>query len=121
MQDLDVTGLLGFDGDPETVDFRRIDAALDGYYPQMERDLLALIACPSVQGEPRERAPFGPGVREALDVTLGIASTLGLRVDDVDGYVGLADLEGFSQEQVGVLCHLDVVPARFHFNFSIIF
>lgn len=112
MSDKDWTGLLGFDGDPAQVDFDRIDAALESYYPQMERDLLTLISCPSVQGEPDWRAPFGAGVREALDFTLGVAATLGFRVDDVDGYVGLADLEGYSEEQVGVLCHLDVVPAR---------
>lgn len=108
----DVTGLLGFEGDPARADFQRIDAALESYYPQMERDLLTLISCPSVQGESAWRAPFGPGVRQALDFTLGVAASLGLRAEDVDGYVGLADLEGYSQEQVGVLCHLDVVPAR---------
>ena len=112
MPDKDWTGLLGFDGDPAAVDFDRIDAALESYYPQMERDLLALIACPSVQGEPDWRAPFGAGVREALDLALGVAVTLGFRVDDLDGYVGLADMEGYSEDQVGVLCHLDVVPAR---------
>ncbi len=112
MSDRDWTGLLGFDGDPAQADFQRIDAALDSYYPQMERDLLTLISCPSVQGEPDFRAPFGDGVRQALDFTLGVAATLGFRVDDVDGYVGLAELEGYSEEQVGVLCHLDVVPAR---------
>lgn len=107
----DWTGLLGFDGDPAEADFQRIDAALESYYPQMERDLMTLISCPSVQGEPAWRAPFGAGVREALDFTLGVAATLGFRVDDLDGYVGLADLEGYDEEQVGVLCHLDVVPA----------
>ncbi len=112
MSDRDWTGLLGFDGDPAQVDFDRIDAALESYYPQMERDLLALISYPSVQGEPDWRAPFGQDVRDALDFALGVAVTLGFRAEDVDGYVGLADLEGYSDEQVGVLCHLDVVPAR---------
>ena len=112
MSDRDWTGLLGFDGDPAQVDFDRIDAALESYYPQMERDLLALISYPSVQGEPDWRAPFGQDVRDALDFALGVAVTLGFRAEDVDGYVGLADMEGYSEEQVGVLCHLDVVPAR---------
>ena len=112
MSDHDFTGLLGFDGDPTEVDFARIDAALESYYPQMERDLLTLISCPSVQGEPEWRSPFGTGVRQALDFALGVASTLGLRAADLDGYVGVADLDGYSEEQVGVLCHLDVVPAR---------
>ena len=94
------------------MDFARLDAALDSYYPQMERDLLTLISLPSVQGEGFQLAPFGPQVREALDFTLGVAATLGLRTADLDGYVGLADLEGAGPEQVGVLCHLDVVPAR---------
>lgn len=93
------------------MDFSRIDMVLDGYYPQMERDLIGLLSIPSVLGEPEPFAPFGRAVADALHYTLGVAQSLGLRAADVDGYCGYADLEGGTAEQVGVLGHIDVVPA----------
>ncbi|MDO4291417.1 MAG: Sapep family Mn(2+)-dependent dipeptidase [Eggerthellaceae bacterium] len=56
-------------------------------------------------------APFGPGARRALDETLAIAARMGLAVHDGDGYAGYADLPGESGQQLGVIGHVDVVPA----------
>lgn len=92
-------------------DFQRLDRVLDAYYPQMERDLLGLLSLPSVKGQPQPGAPFGPAVAEALDYSLAAAQSLGFMTENLDGYVGLADLPGCEQEEVGVLCHVDVVPA----------
>ena len=95
------------------IDFSRIDQVLDGYYPQMERDLMGLLACPSVKAAPAgPDAPFGRGVADALEYALSMASTLGFQTENVDGYAGYADLPGASEEQVGILGHLDVVPAE---------
>lgn len=94
------------------IDFSRIDQVLDGYYPQMERDLMGLLACPSVKAEPAgEGAPFGRGVADALEYALAMSSTLGFQANNVDGYAGYADLPGETEEQIGILAHLDVVPA----------
>lgn len=93
-------------------DFSRIDMVLEGYYPQMERDLLALLSIPSVKAAPAPYAPFGQPVADALDFTLACAASLGLATENLDGYCGLADLPGGSSEQIGVLAHLDVVPAN---------
>lgn len=78
---------------------------------QMVEDLKALLRIPSVEGEQAENAPFGTEVERALNLTLDICRKLGLKAVNVDGYAGYAEIEGCEGEQIGVLTHLDVVPA----------
>ncbi|MGM9662627.1 MAG: Sapep family Mn(2+)-dependent dipeptidase [Oscillospiraceae bacterium] len=93
-------------------DFTKVDAIIDGYMPQMEQALMELAAIPSVEGESAgEGAPFGKDVRRALDKALALCDSLGFATCDMEGYCGYADLPGETAEQVGVLGHLDVVPA----------
>lgn len=89
----------------------KLDMVLDGYYQQLERDLLGLLTIPSVKSPAEEGAPFGRPIAEALGYTLAVAESLGFDTMDVDGHVGVVDLPGDDAEQVGLLCHLDVVPA----------
>jgi len=46
-----------------------------------------------------------------LAYSLAVAESLGFDTMDVDGHVGVIDLPGQTADQVGVLSHLDVVPA----------
>ncbi|MBR5429096.1 MAG: Sapep family Mn(2+)-dependent dipeptidase [Firmicutes bacterium] len=94
------------------LDTARLDRLIADSASALERDLLELVSCPSVEGPAEPGAPFGPGVAQALDCGLRICRKLGLEAHDVDGYCGYADLQGAEAEQVGVLAHLDVVPAR---------
>lgn len=95
------------------MDFAKLDQIIDSRLPEMEQDLAALVACPSVGGESAgPNAPFGPEVRRALDAMLGITGRFGLPSRDMEGYCGYADLPGTREDTVGVLGHLDVVPAR---------
>lgn len=55
--------------------------------------------------------PFGPGPRKALDAILRIAQRMGFEVHDGDGYAGYAELPGESGQQLGIIGHVDVVPA----------
>ncbi len=73
-------------------------------------DLLALLAIPSVKGEPAPGRPYGKAVGDALDLMLSLCRRAGLTVADVDGCCGEADF-GDGEKTVGVLTHLDVVPA----------
>lgn len=73
-------------------------------------DLLALLAIPSVRGEPAAGRPYGAAVGDALDLMLSLCRRAGLTVADVDGRCGEADF-GDGEKTVGVLTHLDVVPA----------
>ena len=76
----------------------------------MLRDLAGLLAIESVEGPPFPGKPFGEGVARALEFVLQMGRRLGLRGESVDGYA--VHLEaGSGSEVVGVLCHVDVVPA----------
>ena len=92
-------------------DFTAIDAWLDTSYPQLEADLCNLISIPSVGSAAEPSAPYGQKVAQCLELALSICKRLGFATDNVDGYCGIADIKGQSPVQVGVLGHLDVVPA----------
>lgn len=55
-------------------------------------------------------APFGTEVARALDYMLALARKNEMRSKNLDGYIGYAEF-GAGEEMVGVLCHVDVVPA----------
>ena len=75
---------------------------------QMTDTLLSFLAIDSVQAEPAPNAPFGKGTRAALDAFLSLAEKEGMRVKDLDGMCGYAEIgEG---ELLGIPFHLDVVP-----------
>jgi len=92
--------------------FAAVDRWLEDAYPQMERDLLPLLALPSLKEAAEPGAPFGRPLAEALDYCLELARGFGLEAVNVDGYLGFADLLGQEKEQVGILSHVDVVPAN---------
>ena len=77
---------------------------------RMTQDLAALVAVPSVASAPLPGAPFGAENRRALDLFLSRAREMGLNTGDDDGYAGWAEY-GDGRITVGILAHLDVVPA----------
>ena len=95
-----------------TTDFTRIDLELTQRQPQMQRDLMRLLSIPTLKGEATANAPFGPDLAQGLACCLSVADSLGLTTGHVDGYCGYADLPGRGQGQLGVLAHVDVVPAK---------
>ena len=90
-----------------------IDSYIDQHWDDVITDLDALVHIESVEdlaaGEPG--APFGPGPREALSTVLGIASRMGFETHDCEGYIGYADMPGECETQLGIIGHVDVVPA----------
>ena len=72
-----------------------------------------LVAIPSVLDESQAKSgqPFGPECLRALEHTLALCESLGLRTfKDPEGYYGYAEV-GQGEDLFGILCHLDVVPA----------
>ncbi|MGG4498178.1 dipeptidase PepV [Brevibacillus reuszeri] len=57
----------------------------------------------------REGAPFGEGIREALDFALGVCEKAGMTIKAVGGYAAHAEF-GQGEELIGILSHVDVVP-----------
>jgi len=77
----------------------------------MIKTLQELIAIPSVKGgSVTARAPFGPEIARALDYVLGWGEQHGFTTKNLSGYAGHLEY-GSGEKTVGVLVHLDVVPA----------
>lgn len=76
----------------------------------MFKDLAEIVAIPSVLGEAEPNAPFGKECRRALDWFLAKGKEYGFKTEDLNGYCGFAEY-GEGEEMIGILCHLDVVPA----------
>lgn len=83
-----------------------------------------LLAClqenlriPSVEGIPKEGAPYGMEVRRSLEHVLEAADMMGFRTCNVDNHVGWCEY-GEGDEMVAVLGHLDVVPAGDGWSFD---
>ncbi|WP_066314465.1 M20 family metallopeptidase [Bacillus sp. FJAT-29814] len=73
--------------------------------------LMELVEIPSVINEGEDGFPFGRDIDRALRKTLEICEELGFRTYcDPKGYYGYAEI-GAGEEMIGVLGHLDVVPA----------
>jgi succinyl-diaminopimelate desuccinylase len=69
-----------------------------------------LIRIESTEQEPYEDMPFGQGVQASLEFTLNLCESLGFKTKNVDNQVGYAEI-GDGDELIGILAHLDVVPA----------
>jgi succinyl-diaminopimelate desuccinylase len=63
----------------------------------------------SVEQEATENAPFGEGVKEALQFALVTGEKMGFKVKNLDNYAGYVEY-GEGKELISVLGHLDVVP-----------
>ncbi|NLW55997.1 MAG: dipeptidase PepV [Firmicutes bacterium] len=84
---------------------------IDAYQEEMLSTLQELIAIPSVKteaGGPGE--PFGPDLARALNYVLTWGEKNGFATKNISGYAGHLEY-GTGDETVGVLVHLDVVPA----------
>lgn len=80
---------------------------------QLIKDLQGLIQINSelTTFDPnRIGAPFGEGNKEALDYMLNLGKRDGFIIENVDGYAGHIEY-GKQNEYVGMIGHLDVVPA----------
>lgn len=72
-----------------------------------------LVAIPSVKGEPAPGAPFGEMPKKALDKMTEICRREGFKTQQKFDVIGTADLlPDDAMPSLGILCHLDVVPAE---------
>lgn len=76
-------------------------------------DLKELIAIKSIKDTHSisDNAPFGKGCKQAIDFMISLAKRDGFKFTNYDGYA-LAIEYGSGDELIGVLAHLDVVPAK---------
>ncbi len=74
--------------------------------------LSELIKIPSVMGEPTDDAPFGKEPKNALLKMAELCEKSGLSVTNYENAVICADLYPEKGLELGILCHLDVVPVN---------
>lgn len=79
---------------------------------EMLSDLTGLLKIESVlnEEESNEEAPFGKNVREALDYMINLGERDGYHTKDVQHVAGHLEF-GEGEDSIGILCHVDVVPA----------
>jgi succinyl-diaminopimelate desuccinylase len=82
---------------------------VDELKEQMISDILKVVKIDSTKGEMENGMPFGKGVNDCLLKALDIASKLGFKTKNLDGYAGYAET-GDGNDYIGVIGHLDVVP-----------
>jgi succinyl-diaminopimelate desuccinylase len=86
---------------------------IDSKKDEILEELKNVIAFKSVsERENVEGAPFGEECKRALDYVLELGNRLGFRTKNLDGYAGYIEF-GEGDEMVGIIGHLDVVPANF--------
>jgi len=93
--------------------FAKMEALIDSWQGEMIDMLRGWVAVPSLASHKPDAEPgkpFGPECRRVLDIALEDAKRLGFEVDNVDGYAGAVQF-GSGEKTMGMLCHLDVVPA----------
>lgn len=97
------------------MDQKYIENKLERFLQENEQaifaDMKTLIDIESVEAAPAENAPYGLGVRRALDAALKMTGEMGLVTHDCEGHMGYAELPGASDKQIATIAHLDVVPA----------
>jgi dipeptidase, putative len=89
---------------------KEISQIIDSKYDEMLENLRQLIAVESLEGTPLDGKPFGEAVHTALEQVLALGLKMGFSVHSHEGYVGTIDW-GSGDEMIGVLSHIDIVPA----------
>lgn len=88
---------------------QQVNAWIDAHAEDMVKDTVRLIQKYSPRTAGTEEKPFGEGPYEALMEFFAICDDLGFAHQNMDNCIGVADL-GEGEPNIGILCHLDVVP-----------
>ncbi|MFZ5975029.1 MAG: dipeptidase PepV [Bacillota bacterium] len=94
---------------------KRINDYIDAKANEMTDALAGLVRIPSVKGEAAPGMPYGEGVGRALQYALSLGKKLGFEPVNLEGHMGLVDY-GEGDETLGIMMHLDVVPAGAGWN-----
>lgn len=85
---------------------------LEQDFDEMVRQLQKVVSFNTEKATPAPNAPFGTEIANCLQYVLDLSQNLGLSAYNCDGYAGHAEWKGTGDEVLGILGHLDVVPAK---------
>lgn len=92
------------------IDYAKIDARVLELKDELIRDIQKWVSIPSVSSGSDGDKPFGPVVAQMLDTALETARDYGFETRNIDYYAGDISM-GSGEQTLGMLAHLDVVPA----------
>jgi succinyl-diaminopimelate desuccinylase len=78
---------------------------------ELIQDVKELISIQSMQGEPAPGMPFGPGPAAALDKAVEFGKRYQYETENDNYYTVSFYRHGETKEEIGILGHIDVVPA----------
>ena len=93
-----------------------INEAIKSYFEREDirkqaiEDLAEIISIPSVAGEREGDYPYGKVCAQALDAAERLGKKYGFKVENHE-YHCMSILFGEEEQEIGIVCHLDVVPA----------
>ncbi len=90
--------------------YEQLDRWLEQHSEELINDLKTLVAFDSVAVPTEGEHPYGEAVAACLDATLGLAARAGMRTHNFGYHAGTIDLTD-REPVLGILGHLDVVPA----------
>ncbi len=80
-----------------------------GIKSQLHKDFSDIISIKSIASQRQGEYPFGARCAEALDLALEMGKRYGFQTENHDYYCG-SILYGDSEDEIGLVVHLDVVP-----------
>ena len=90
---------------------KKLDLFLAEEKENIKSDLSKLIAVPSVSAEKDGEYSFGKECARVLETALSIGESNGFECENIDYYCGTIMLPSNTDKEVGIVTHLDVVPA----------
>lgn len=91
---------------------QEINNWIDDHRQVIVDSLCTLMRFNSVKSAPEAAdMPFGKGAAEALQYMMSLGEQHGFISKNLDGYAGFIESQPYGDELVGILTHLDVVPA----------
>lgn len=96
---------------------RKLDLFIEEEKDNIKNDLARLIRIPSVSSDKIGDYTFGEQCANVLETALEIGTENGFEVENIDYYCGSILLNSNVDKEVGIVTHLDVVPAGDGWNF----
>lgn len=85
---------------------------LEEQFDLLVETLQKTVSYNTEKGTAAPDAPFGKNIADCLGYILNLCESFGLKTYNCDNYAGHADFVGTGDEVLGILGHLDVVPAK---------
>lgn len=90
---------------------------IDDHWEAFLEFLQEVMKVPSVKGQPQPSAPYGVEPRKALEVVLRKGMEAGFKTKVIDDAIGYVQWGEEDENYIGIIGHLDVVPAGSDWDF----